>query len=320
MEMGEINEENRVNTPLCLYRTKATKVMLLTTLILNTAISLVAPQELSGNKGNDSAEARAIAGQSIMEDVFDRFHINYEMSRTHNIGYYKESMSDTQSVYYLADGIVDIYIPSNLNQSENASINPIKTRKKAFKEVDEEKLLFGNASDMARSSIWRPNSFLSEKNRTHYKFTYLVDSIYNEEEVSIISFEPTKTHGEATGKIYVDKSSLAIVKIDYNPIVHHSKYWSKVAWTEEFKFKNGAYELSSVTFHGVSIGKEFQYDAMLVMDQLEVLSRMPQNESLIQENVSLFEKADDEFTEAFWEGYDFLKKALDSEPHLVSKN
>ncbi|MEP1035312.1 hypothetical protein [Ekhidna sp.] len=294
--------------------------MLLYTLILNTALSLFSPQEMTDGKQNDSAEAKAIAGQSIMEMVFDRFHINYEMSRTHKIGYYKESMSDSQSIYYLADGIVDIYIPSNLNQIENASISPRKTRKKAFKEINEENLLFGNASDMARSSVWRPNSFLSEKNRDHYRFSLDGDSILDKSEVSIIAFTPAKANGKAAGKIYVDKSSFAILKIDYNPIVHHSKYWSKVSWTEEFKFKNGAYELSNVEFHGISIENNFQYDAILVMDQLEVLSQMPQNELFLPENVSLFEKADDEFTESFWEGYDFLKRSLDSEPQFLSKN
>ncbi|MEO9482297.1 MAG: hypothetical protein ABJG47_02580 [Ekhidna sp.] len=294
--------------------------MSLITLILNTALTLFIPQELTNDKANDSAEAKAIAGQSIMENVFDRFHINYEMSRTHKIGYYKESMSDTQSIYYLADGIVDIYIPSNLNQIENASISPRKTRKKAFKEISEENLLFGNASDMARSSIWRPNSFLSEKNRDNYTFSYVNDSSINDTMVSIIMFEPTKSHGKATGKIYVDKSSLAILKIDYNPIIHNSKYWSEVSWTEEFKFKRGAYELASVKFHGVSIENDFQYDAILVMDQIEVLSQMPEDDSLINENVSLFEKADDEFNESFWEGYDFLKRSLDAEPHWVTKN
>lgn len=294
--------------------------MLLNTLILNTALSLFIPQGITDGQRNDSAEAKAEAGQSIMETVFDRFHINYEMSRTHKIGYYKESMADTQTIYYLADGIVDIYVPSNLNQIENASIDPIKTRKKAFQEIDEEKLLFGNASDMARSSIWRPNSFLSEKNREHYTFSYSKDSVYNDIDISIISFKPAKTHGKATGSIYIDKASYAIVKIDYNPIVHHSKFWSNVSWTEEFSFKNGAYELSNVRFHGVSIENDFQYDAILVMDQLEVLSKIPENESFIRENVSLFEKADDEFTESFWEGYDFLKRALDSEPQWVTKN
>lgn len=294
--------------------------MLLHTLILNTALSFAIPQGMTDGKQNDSAEAKAIAGQSIMETVFDRFHINYEMSRTHKVGYYKESMSDAQSIYYLADGIVDIYIPSNLNQIENASISPIKTRKRAFKEINEENLLFGNASDMARSSVWRPNSFLNEKNRGHYTFSYAGDSVLGENNISIIVFEPSKSNGQATGKIYVDKSSFAILKIDYKPIVHHSKYWSKVSWSEEFVFKNGAYELHSVKFHGVSIENSFQYDAILVMDQLEVLSRIPQNESFIRENVSLFEKADDEFNESFWEGYDFLKRSLNEESLLLSKN
>ncbi|WP_462247626.1 hypothetical protein [Ekhidna sp.] len=294
--------------------------MLLNALILNTVLSLFILQPNNASQGNESAAAKVQAGQSIMENVFDRFHINYEMSRTHKIGYYKESMSDTQSIYYLADGIVDIYIPSNLNQVENASISPIKTRKKAFKEIKEENLLFGNASDMARSSIWRPNSFLSEKNRDDYVFSYSGDSILNEVEVSVVTFKPSKSNGLATGKIYIDKSSFAILKIDYRPIVHHSKFWSTVSWTEEFQFKKGAYELCNVRFHGVSIENNFQYDAILVMDQLEVLSRLPQDSTFIKENVSLFEKADDEFSESFWEGYDYLKRYLNSEPQWLSKN
>ena len=294
--------------------------MLLNTLILNTILLILTPQAGAAGKQNDSAEAKMAEGQSLMETVFNRFHINYEMSRTHKVGYYKESMSDSESIYYLADGIVDIYIPSNLNQTENASISPIKTRKKAFKEVGEENLLFGNASDMARSSIWRPHSFLSEKNRHNYNYSYSGDSTVNGIDVSVVSFNPAKSSGKATGKIYVDKGSFAILRIDYNPIIQNSKFWSKVSWTEEFKFKNGAYELSSVKFHGLSLENNFRYDAMLVMDQLEVLSRIPQSNSYIRENVSLFEKADDEFNDSFWEGYDYLKRALDAEPHWVSVN
>ncbi|MEO9869895.1 hypothetical protein [Ekhidna sp.] len=279
-------------------------------LILSLPFSLFSEQ---GDKGNDSSEIRIQKGHSLMETVFDRFHINYEMSRIHKVGYYRESMSDSQSLYYLADGIVDIYIPSNLNQIENAYIKPIKTRKKAFKELADEYILLGNASDMARSSIWRPNSFLSDKNREHYTFKYEGDSILNNYDISIISFEPIKTKGEASGKIYVDQHSKAIIKIAYLPDASHSKLWSSVSWSEEFQFRDGAFELSSVRFHGVSSENSYQYDATLVMDQLEVLIRIPENEEYIKENSPLLDEVVIESSSDFWDGYEFLKRNLQSE-------
>jgi hypothetical protein len=269
-------------------------------------------------KGNDSVEIRVEKGQSLMEDVFNRFHINYEMSRTHKVGYYQESMSDSVSTYYFAEGIVDIYIPCNLNKVENASISPIRARKTIHKEVGQENLLLGNASDMARSSIWRPNSFLSEKNRDDYTFIYTEDKEINGADVLVIEFEPKKDHGLAVGKIFIDKQSFAIVKVEYTPIIRKSKVWKSVSWTEEFRYKNGAYELNRVKFHGLGADNNYQYDAILVMDQLEVVSRIPDYEVFIREDVSLFEKAKEEQLDSFWEGFGFLKQYLKTDNLFIA--
>ncbi|WP_425392779.1 hypothetical protein [Ekhidna sp.] len=292
--------------------------MALNTLVL--ILGLFIPQGNGDDKKNDSMEMRLEKGQSLMETVFDRFHINYEMSRLHKVGYYKESVSDSASTYYLAEGIVDIYIPCNLSKSENASISPIKARKTVFKQVDQESLLLGNASDMARSSIWRPNSFLDEKNRYDYNFSLSAEDSFKGSEVAVIEFEPRKEHGTTMGRIYVDKKSFAIVKIEYQPIVIKSKVWQNITWTEEFTFRNGAYELTNVHFHGEGADNHYQYDATLIMNQLEVVSKFPENEEFIQDEVPLFERAKEELDESFWEGFSFLRQSLNAEQFLTAQN
>ncbi len=292
-------------------------LMSLVTLLLNTTLSFFLSNGDLYKNGNLSEEEKVIAGSAIMNRVFDRFHINYEMSRTHKIGYYREVMLDSQSVHYLAEGIVDIYVPCNLNQIENASIQPLRTRKKAYKEVDPESILLGNASDMARSSIWRPNSFLNEKNRDNYVFQYLSDSQFNDFHVAVIAFKPANAKGEVSGQMFIDTKSLAIIKIDYTPDATNSDLWSSVSWTEEFRFKNGAFELSAVKFQGFSSENTHQYKATLVMDQLEVINRIPQNDLFINENISLFEEANDDFSQAFWRGYYHLKRLLDTQENTL---
>lgn len=263
-----------------------------------------------------SEEEQVAAGRVIMEKVFNRFHINYEMSRLHKVGYYKESVSDTNSTYYLAEGIVDIYIPSNLNRVSNASISPIRTRKKAFHEVDKTKLLLGNASDMARSSIWRPNSFLDEKHRGYYSFSYAGDTEINGFDVSVIEFRPVKSGGQASGKIYVDKTYLAIVRIEYTPLAENSKIWKSISWTEDFDFNHGAYELTSVEFNGISLD-DFHYSALLVMNQIETVSQIP-SQDFIYENTPLFETATEESMQDFWEGYEELRLKIAKQNVLVA--
>jgi len=261
----------------------------------------------SDKKTSQEAEMKT---EVLMEEVFNRFHINYEMSRTHKSGYYKETMVDTSSLCYLADGIVEIYVPSNLNHKDNAAVHPVRTRKKFFKKVDEEYILIGNASDMARSSVWRPKTFLTEKNRKNYKYKYAKDTLVNGKPTKIIEFKSANGAGIANGKLFIDTQSYAIVKMIYSPIIAEKEnMWKSITWTEEFDFKNGAYELSTVNFKGIS-KENFIYEAFLAMEQLETVSEIPSDLSFINEKfpiVTVIEE-DEESDLEFWKGYDSFKK------------
>lgn len=259
----------------------------------------------------------------VMEQVFNRFHINYEMGRLRKMGYYKESVADSSSLYYLAEGIVEVFIPSNLDQTQNASIYPIKTRKKSFNEVEEDKLLFGNASDMARSSVWRPNSFLNEKNRENYTFFHAGETTYGGKEVMIVGFNPKdESNGHVQGQLYIDLTYFGIMHIEYKPLVSGSGTWKEISWSEDFEFINGAYTLTGVHFEGTSRHDEFHYTANLIMGQIETVSTIPEYILYIDDTIPLFEKAEERFDESFWEGFEFVKKMVppDTSHQLVASD
>lgn len=278
-------------------------------LLLN--LMIIFPQGgKDSTKAKTSSEADEVTTEVLMEEVFGRFHINYEMSRTHKTGYYRETMIDKSSLCYLADGIVEIYVPSNLNDKDNAAVHSIRSRKKFFKRVKEEYVLLGNASDMARSSVWRPQTFLNRKNRHHYTYSHDKDTIYNGRKTKIVNFTTKNGDGISNGNLLVDAESLAIVKMTYRPVLSEQKtMWKSITWTESFEFRNGAYELSTVNFEGIS--KEgFIYEAFLAMEQLETISEIPSNLSFINRDFSIVidEEENIEDDLKFWKGYDHFKK------------
>ena len=81
------------------------------------------------------AEVTVMTGPSIMQDVFNRLHINYPMERQHMVGYYRESMEAWEDTYYVAEGIMDIYTPSNIDKIEYPLVQPLRTRKKVFQRI-----------------------------------------------------------------------------------------------------------------------------------------------------------------------------------------
>ncbi|WP_424962131.1 carboxypeptidase-like regulatory domain-containing protein [Ekhidna sp.] len=258
-------------------------------------------------------EVVVMTGKSLMETVFDRFHLNYQMDRLHMIGYYKESMSDWNSTYYLAEGIMDIYVPSNVDKLNEALVRPIRTRKKVFREVDIiNEVLGGNASDMAQSSIWRKGSFLHPKNRDNYDYQYSGYTNMGEHEVLIVDFEPINKKGNTRGKIYVDYESHAILKIEYFPILRDYAFWESVSWTEEYEKRDGIYELLSVSFDGVSTHNEYSYHALLVVNECFLIDEIPNEYRLLNSQYSFFEEASDDFSDAFWNGFNFMKLDVES--------
>lgn len=295
--------------------------MILTNTILSVTLSLFLSTGFGNATNGEDYESKVTEGSALMTKVFHQFHINYEMSRTHKLGYYQEAMEDTEGLHYLAESILDIYVPHNLSQDDHAAIKPIRSRKKVFEKINSDNLLFGNASDMARCSIWRPNSFLSEKNRNNYDFLYSGDTVFKGQDVSVVDFHPSNAKGKVKGTILIEKESNAIVHIDYTPDVSNSKLWSEVTWTEEFFFVEGKYELGKVQFEGLCSKNTYEYSATLVMQHKKVLSSFPDEHAYIDKDVSLFQHAKDDFSDSFWNGYHELRADVDSEhvAHIASK-
>lgn len=247
-------------------------------------------------------------GSSIMEDVFDRFHLNYEMENQHMVGYYMESMSSHEGPNYIAEGIMDIYTPNNMERYETPLVQPLRTRKKVFKKVDEiDDVLGGNASDMAHSSIWREGSFLRPKNRKNYNFFYSGATNLGKHNVLIVDFEPKNSKGDTHGKLYIEEESLAIVKIEYTPIIDDWTFWEAVSWTEEYDLRNGLFEMISVSFSGTSTNHEFEYNALLVINESKTIDHIPADVEMLDHYDSFFHEAKEDFTDTFWAGFNFMK-------------
>lgn len=257
-------------------------------------------------------------GNSVMEGVFERFHINYEMGSQHMVGYYMESMSNYEGPNYIAEGIMDIYTPSNVDQDAYPLVKPLKTRKKVFKEIDEiDHVLGGNASDMAHSSIWREGSFLTPKNRKNYNFFYSGATSIGKHNVLIIEFEPKNTKGDTKGKLYIEEETLAIVKIEYEPIVNDWTFWENVSWTEAYDLRNGLFEMVSVSFKGTSTNHAFEYEALLVINESNTIAAIPSDLEMLDHYDSFFYEAEEDFTDTFWAGFNFMK-LNDSMKKLIS--
>ena len=265
-------------------------------------------------------EVTITSGDVLMRDVFNRFHLNYEVSNQHMVGYYKESLADFDSMYYLAEGIIDIYVPSNVQYNETL-VSPIKTRKKVFKPIDEDVMILkGNASDMAKSSIWRKDSFLSYKNRKNYDFFYSGASTIGNKEVFIVEFEPKNSKGNTSGKIYIEEETLAVVKLEYHPTIKGNTMWKEVKWVEEFYEKNGIYELFRVSYSGKweEWNKDYSYDALLVVNETVSSVDAPVDTAFLGENDSFFNEAAEDFTEEFWAGYNYIKLDVEA-THQIQK-
>ncbi len=248
------------------------------------------------------------SGPSIMKEVFARFHLNYEMERQHLVGYYQESMSDWEKTYYVAEGILDIYTPSNLDKNVYPLVNPLRTRKKVFNKIDAiDEVLGGNASDMAQSSIWRKQSFLSVKNRKNYEYFYSGATSIGEQDVLIIEFEPNNNKGNTNGKLYIDEESFALIKIEYDPIISDYSFWESVTWTEAYEQHDSVFKLVSVLFKGTSTNNAYDYHALLVINESRVIEEIPSDISMMNIHDSFFDMAQEDFSDSFWTGFNFMK-------------
>jgi hypothetical protein len=252
-------------------------------------------------------EVTVINGDSFMDKVFGRFHLNYEMRKQHLLAYYQESMSDSSMMYYLAEGILNIYVPSNVDKYPTPLVKPVKTRKKVHTSFDTKMQLGGHAGDMAQSSIWRSDSFLNSKNRGSFIFNYGGMTRFEGNEVCIIEVEPKKRKGHVEAKLYIDQNSLAIIRIEHYPPIKDSKEWERIEWIEQYEEHKGVFRLSSVSFKGITPQLKYTYNALLVVNKATPLKHIPANLQYLDRDDSFFAQASNNFKDSFWDGYNYLK-------------
>lgn len=262
-----------------------------------------------------------MAGPELLEQFHKHIIVNYQMEAQRMTSYYKEKLKGDDSLYYLAEGILEIYEPSNVSE-EGIQINPIRTRRKIMRSIDPNQItmISGSAFDMVRSSVWRSNSFLSPENIVNYEFEYAGIMPYKEREVYRVRFHPKTAKGYISGEMYIEEESYAIVKLIYEPELSQGLLWDWIKWTEEFDYFDGNYQLTCVTFNGTwkEQGINFTYEALLInTDFIKSKPAYILNPTITKKDIFL-EKADDDFSESFWEGYNFLK-LTDTEVSPVGK-
>lgn len=260
-------------------------------------------------------------GQRLMHEVHKHTIVNYQMEAQRMTSYYKERLLGNDSLYYLAEGIMEVFEPSNVSTDE-VQISPLRTRRKVQQKLDPQQitLISGSAFDMVRSSIWRSNSFLSRENIGNYEFEYMGKMAYGEREVYRVMFFPKNEKGYISGDIYIEEESFAIVKLVYEPQVEKSYFWEWVRWTEEFKPIEGNYQLTHVSFEGrwIEMGVEYFYQAQLINNNFIRSHPSYQHDATITKKDIFVNKAGDDFSEAFWEGFNFLK-LTDSETQMSNE-
>ena len=252
-----------------------------------------------------------LTGDILMQRVFERLITNYEMEPLRLTSYYKEKLLSDSSMVYLAEGVLDILLPSNVRLN-NIKIAPIKTRKNVMKPKDiggHATMMSGHAHDMAISSIWRKNSFLSKRNRRLYQYEYEGKRSYQEHSIYEVSFTPKHRKGYVSGTLYIEDETYAIVKMGYEPDADRSPFWEYAKWTEEFEFLKGRYHLTSVSYTGqyFELEKAYEFKCILVNNNInsDNLDNFPHNE--MSKTDVFFEEAENDLSEEYWNGYHYIK-------------
>ena len=154
---------------------------------------------------------------------------------------------------------------------------------------------------------------MEKKNRKNYEFIYSGTSTIGDKEVFKVVFEPRTSKGNTHGTLYIDENTLAIIKMEYYPITDKS-FWNEVVWVEEYHERNGVYELLRVSYEGTweEYGKEYSYQALLVANKTALTKDLPEDRELWDEKHSFFYNAQEDFSDSFWDGYNFIKLDLEA--------
>ncbi len=251
-------------------------------------------------------------GIDIMEKVLARAHINYDLGHQTILSYYKEKLEADNEIYYLAEGILDIYLPSSTSSNE-IQVSPLKTRKKVSENVEHNEFLkvYGHVYDMVQSIIWREESFISPYQLRYYDFQFEGTTLYDGLEVFMISFQPYNDRAKFSGKLYVDSNSFAIIRAEYFPDTSKSKLWDNVRWIEEFTESDELWYLKRVTYEGMMNEEESQlhFESMMIANHIENVKIPPAMGLLLEEEDQFFDEAEN-FNEDFWDGYTHVKLSV----------
>lgn len=259
-------------------------------------------------------DVTVLTGDILMDRVFRSTITNYDQEREQMISYYKEKLSSQDSICYLAEGIMDIYRPAWLS-SEEVQIAPLRTRKRVEESYNPQEAIpiNGHAYDMIVPSIWREGSFLDVKNRKHYEFIYEGRMSYRDRAVYLVSFAPADNKGYVSGKLYIEDETFAIVRLEYEPDPGTRSFWKWVKWIEEYQSMYGKYYLTLVSFDGsfIDYNKAYDFSALLVNTEISNPKEVPVWDSLIEAKDIFFDRADFDFTDSFWKGFNYIKLTTD---------
>lgn len=247
--------------------------------------------------------------EQIIRDHNHNKRINYSYEDQLLSSYYKETTYENQNAGYIAEGVFNIFQPSEFSK-EDVTVDVIKTRKKELKPLDphDVPMISGHAMDMIEGVTRREGSFLNLEEMNNYDFSKEGVSVYNGREVYIISFIPNNRKATAKGLVYIDSHSKAIIKTEYYPILDNQYFWSKVKWTEEYGEKDGHWELRRVSYSGEweTGSKQYRFEALLVITDSKGINYIPEIENNLAAHAIFFNEAE-QFNENFWETNNYVQ-------------
>ncbi|XOV94286.1 MAG: hypothetical protein ACFHWX_06190 [Bacteroidota bacterium] len=248
-------------------------------------------------------------GEEIMREVFNRFHLNYEIHDQFMLSYYREELNDDDQIHYMGEGILELMLSSDVGESPSY-VRPIKMRVKTLnniihKGVDSKS---GHATEMIESSIWHDKSFLREKNRDNYSYQLVGTEVHRNENIYILDFAPKNKKGYLAGKIFVDGYTYAIIRLEYT--LFDNLVFDTETWIEEFQHHDLIYYLLRASFEGVweENGKKYVFRSMIVNTEIEPNRDNTDMNGFIIGNTFAFPiQSQGQFTDEFWGDYNYIQ-------------
>ncbi len=251
-----------------------------------------------------------LTGEEIMSQVFNKFHLNYEIHDQFMLSYYREVLEkDNEEIQYIAEGILELMLSSNVEESPSL-VRPVKTRVKTINIIEHEgvDIKSGHATEMVESSIWHERSFLREKNRWNYEYTLVGTEVHRNENIYIIDFFPKNKKGYLAGRLYVDDFTHAIIRLEYT-IFDNLEFDTEV-WIEEFQHHDLIYYLLRASFEGVwqEDGAKYTFRSLVINTEVIPDYDNTDLEGFRYGNDFTFPiTSHGEFNEEFWGNHNYIK-------------